>query len=288
MATSLKNWKTVNMGFGICVYCVVVRIDVLEERLNVNVEGGKKMAGLIKGIKSVLIPDVHINDKGYAKVYEPVKKFIADFKPDKIYLMGDFADCCSLSHWNLQKRRKMEGLRHKKEVANVEKEIKYLAKYCDEIVWLEGNHEDWLNQYLDKNPEMEGLIEYSELIDFEKYNIKWVPLNTLHKVGHLFLTHGMYINDHHAKKHLQKLGCNICYCHTHIPQTYGMNMKMQEPFKATCLGCLCDFKAPYLKGKEGNWINGFAVLYVAKNGEFNLYPVDVINKRFYWNDKRYD
>lgn len=242
---------------------------------------------MASGTKNIILPDVHINDKGYAPVYDVVKPFIKDFKPDVVYLLGDFADCCSLSHWNLQKRRKMEGKRHKAEVALVDKELQFLEKHCKKIVWIEGNHENWVEQYLDKNPEIEGLVEYPELLRLKERGIKWVPWNTLHKVGHLYLTHGMYVNEYHAKKHLDVLGCNICYCHTHKSQTHTKNIVMQKTQKAWCLSCLCDKKAEYLKGKTGNWDEGFATLYVASNGEFNLYPIDIINNRFYFNGKSY-
>ena len=241
-----------------------------------------------KGFKAVILPDVHINDRGYHKCYEPVKKFIKQFKPDKTVLLGDFADSSALSHWNLEKRRKIEGKRHKKEMAMVDKELKYLEKHTKEIIWLEGNHENWVEQYIDKNPEMEGLVEYQVLLRLKERGIKWIAMNDLYKLGDLYLTHGMYANLHHAKKHMEKLGCNICYGHTHMPQEYGCSMRMQKPLKAVCLGCLCGKKPDYLRGKHGNWRNGFAVLYVASNGEFNIYPIDIINNRFYFNGRRWD
>ena len=69
-----------------------------------------------KGFKAVILPDVHIGDKGYDSVYDSVKKFLKDFKPDKTYLLGDFAECASLSHWEMDSKRKMEGKRHFNEI----------------------------------------------------------------------------------------------------------------------------------------------------------------------------
>ena len=86
----------------------------------------------------------------------------------------------------------------------------------------------------------------------------------------------------------QKLGCNIVYGHTHRSQVYGINMVMQKTLKAWGLGCLCNKKPSYLRGKAGSWDHQFAVLYVASNGEFNLYPIDIINNRFYFNGKSYE
>ncbi len=241
----------------------------------------------IRGTKNIILTCVHLDDKGHSRVYGVVKKFIKDFQPDVVYLDGDFADCCSLSHWNLQKRRKMEGLRHKREISLIDKELVFLEKHCGKIVWLEGNHCNWVSQYLDKNPELEGLIEYQELLHLKERGIEWVPFNELLKVGRLRLTHGYYTNEHHAKKHLNELGCNVVYGHTHKGQSATKNMITQKPIKAWGLGCLCNKKPSYLKGKRGGWNHEFAVLYVATNGEFNLYPIDIINNRFYFNGKSY-
>lgn len=240
-----------------------------------------------KGYKAVILPDVHINHNGYDKVYEPVKKFIKDFKPEKIILLGDFADCASLSGWDLSKTRKMEGRRHAKEMANIELELEYLSEYTDEIVWMAGNHEYRVERYLDTHSELEGMIEYQNCIDLDKYNCKWVPYNQFHKEGKLTMLHGRYANKYHANKHSRKISGNLVYCHTHVPQRWCSVKENAVPHSVWCLGCLCKKNPDYLKGADGAWLHGFGILYVAKNGEFNLYPVDIINKRFYWSNKTY-
>ena len=246
------------------------------------------MAKKPRGFKAVILPDVHINDRGYNKVYDVVKRFIAEYKPDKVYLLGDFADASTLSHWNLQKRRACEGRRHRKEIEVLSKELDFLQRHSKEVIWLEGNHENWVEQYIDKNPESEGLLEYPELLDLEKRGIQWVPYNKLLKVGKLYMTHGRYASKYHAAKHADTIGSNIVYCHTHMPQTYGCNKETTTPYMAYCLGCLCGKSPSYLRGKQGNWIHGFATLYVADNGEFNLYPINIISGRFYYNERRWD
>jgi predicted phosphodiesterase len=165
------------------------------------------------GQKVIILPDVHISDEGYSPVYKAVKKFIRDEKPDITVLLGDFADCSALSHWNLEKRRQIEGRRHDAEIKILRKELDYLQAFSAQVIYLAGNHEDWCEQYLDHHPELEGLIEYPLLLDLKKRKIKWVKLNELYKIGELYLTHGMYINKYHAAKHLERLGCNICYGH---------------------------------------------------------------------------
>lgn len=239
-------------------------------------------------IKSaIILPDVHgttISPRDYL----PVREFIKKFKPDEIILLGDFMDVESLSAWDMDKKRKMEGRRFNKEIEWANKELDYLQKHSKKVTYLEGNHEDRVNRYLDKNPEMEGMIELQEQLNIEERGIEWVKMNDLYKKGNMYFTHGMYTNIHNARKHLQTLGCNVCYGHQHGTQTAMQNMKMQEPHMAYALGTLGDKAPDYMKNRPGNWINQFGIFYWDdQTGMFSLYPVNVINHKFMWNKKIY-
>jgi len=241
----------------------------------------------MSGYKCVILPDVHLDDRGYSKAYGVAKKFIKDFKPDKIILLGDFMNCSALSHWDKSKRRKIEGKRYDDELKVADKEIKFLESYSKKVIWLEGNHEKWVQLYLDYNPELEGLLEIPIRLELKSRGIKWIPYNKIHKEGKLRMIHGAYANKYHANKHWKAYGCNLIYGHTHLPQEFCHNAAIPKPMSVEGLGCLCDFYPSYLKGKQGNWINQFGILYVAKNGEYNLYKPKIIRNRFYWGGKTY-
>ncbi len=246
---------------------------------------GKSLEKMIKS--AIILPDVHLTDKVPID-YKPVKKFIKTFKPDEVILLGDFMDVESLSAWDYDKKRPMEGRRFVKEVFNANEELDFLQKYSKKITYIEGNHEDRVSRYLDKNPEMEGMIEIQEQLELDKREIKWIKMNDLYKKGNMYFTHGMYTNIHNARKHLQTLGCNICYGHQHGTQTSMQNMKMQEPHMAYALGTLGDKAPDYMKNRPANWINQFGVFYWNDNtGAFNLYPVNIIQNKFMWNGKEY-
>lgn len=236
--------------------------------------------------KVVLLFDVHLTEK-VPKQYEVVKKFIKGFIPDIVVLGGDFMDCSSLSHWNQNKKREMEGKRFAKECQVANKELDFLQEYSFKQVYLKGNHEDWVDQYVDAHPELEGLIDLESNLKLKERFIEVVDVNKLYRLGNLYITHGMYTNLYHAAKHLNRLGCNVVYGHTHNIQSAMMNMRMQKPIQATAIGCLCDHSPSYLKGKPANWINGFAVVYLQDNGDFNLYPVNIIKNKFIFEGKLY-
>ena len=239
-------------------------------------------------LKSVIIiPDVHL-DENVPKDYLIVKKFISKFKPDEIILLGDFMDVSSLSGWDLDKKRKMENRRWVKELSRANKELDFLQKHCKKLTYLEGNHEDRIERYLDKNPEMEGLIEITEKLNLKERGIKWVKMNKLYKCGDMYFTHGMWTNKYSAQKHLAELGCNICFGHQHKTQTAFQNQAMAKPMMAYALGTLGDKAPDYLRGRPGNWICQFGVMYYNKDsGNFNLYPINVIKGKFLWNGNEF-
>lgn len=237
--------------------------------------------------KIVVIPDAHVSTST-SKEYKVVKKFIKEFKPNKIILLGDFMDVSALSHWDMDKKRLIEGKRYKKEIEAVNRELDYLQEYSDEIVYIEGNHEDRVERYLDTNPEVEGLLEVQDLLKLKERNIKWISINKTYRVGHMYFTHGMYANANTAKRTLMAFGCNICVGHTHRPQVETLNMVMQRPTMSYVLGCLCDKSPDYLNDKPSSWINQFAVMYNdTRTGKFNLYPINIIDSQFIWEGKSY-
>ncbi len=239
----------------------------------------------IKGTKNIILSDVHVDYKGYDPVYGVVKKYIKAFRPDVTYLLGDFANCTALSPY--LKGQYCETT-HDEELKIVDRELTFIEENSKKVVWLEGNHEFWVPKYEKKNHEIAGSLSFEKNLGLKKRGIEWVPHNVPYKVGHLYLLHGMYIQEYHAKRHLMKFGCSVVYGHTHISQQYTNNQVMQRTHKAWGLGCLCNKKPDYLKGAEGSWNHEFAKLYVASNGEFNLYPIDVVNNRFYIDGKRYN
>jgi predicted phosphodiesterase len=231
--------------------------------------------------RTVILPDVHLTDSGYAFPYGLVKKFIKGYKPDEIIILGDFMDNISLSHWIEDKKRPMEGRRYKKECEVANRELDFLQANSKKVVYLEGNHEFWTEMYLDKNPNMCGILEIPIVLDLKERGIRYLHINKLYKKGKIYFTHGCYATKYHANKMLQTYGCCICYGHTHNAQTHMMNMKMQEPIMAYGLGCLCDHAPFYLRNRPANWINQFAVMESDEKG-FNLTPINITRKRFIW------
>ena len=104
---------------------------------------GKSLEKMIKS--AVILPDVHLTDR-LPKDYQPVRKFIQYFKPDKTILLGDFMDVSSLSAWDYDKKRPMEGRRYRREIDTANKELDFLQKYSKEVVYILMDY-DLLNDF---------------------------------------------------------------------------------------------------------------------------------------------
>jgi len=241
----------------------------------------------------VILPDIHYPEHSEASI-DLVKKFIKDIQPDTIVYQGDNLDMGVISHWNKDKKRKVELKRLKKDyegfVQNILDPIEKLAKKNTQFVWLNGNHEDWANQYLDKNPELEGIIEPELCLGLAERGYTFVPFNEVHKIGKLNIIHGYYTSKYHSAKTLEVFGESICYGHLHSPQMHSKVSPMKpEVFHAAYgLPCLCDLSPDFMKKRPNSWVHGFGVVYIMPNGDFNLYPVIIVNNKFVFNGKAYE
>ena len=238
----------------------------------------------------IALPDIHYPENIPLEPILSLCKDVGGF--DVVILLGDALDMTPVSHWLKDRRRKLEGKRllrdyegFMKDILNPLAEVNPTARF----VWTIGNHEDWVEQYIDKNPEVEGLIEPHIHITLpDRREIEWVPLNRVYEVGHLAYTHGAFNNKYHSYKHVITYG-NLIYGHTHTVQCYAE----VSPFgrdgvhKAQSIGCLCNKSPDYMKNRKNQWVHAFNVAYVYDDGLFNDYTVHIINGRFVFNGRLY-
>lgn len=236
--------------------------------------------------------DVHfpIHDK---RAYDIVMKFARRFKPDIFVNGGDLGHFGGISHWNKTnyKLRKEYPLKvdfdhckaHFKEQRDINPEA--------DIYYLDGNHEEWIADYLDYHPEMEGLIDYKKDMGFEEFNIKHITQKIKDfKIGKLRFIHGWFAGIHHAKKHAEHVHHNVVYGHAHDMQSHTpKNIDPRKRFMSWCVGHLSDeSKADYLRNKPTNWVLGFLVFYVdMQTGMFTPYPIPMPNYQFIFGGKLY-
>ena len=244
----------------------------------------------MKTEKWVVLPDTQwpYHDE---RTVNAVLRYVAENTFDGLLQLGDFMDWGFISRWTKDNARAIEGNRFLKEYEGANK---FLDQIVDsvrannkkaQIVILEGNHDWRVENVIDKDPKLEGLIEMEKNLRFKERGVYFHRYWTHRKpyqIGKALFIHGEYTNDHHAKKTALAFGQPVYYGHTHDHQLYSRVMRGDDKtVTAESLGCLCRYDMPdYMEHRPNNWQQGFAVFYFRPNGYFNHFFIDIFNHSF--------
>ena len=113
------------------------------------------------------------------KAYEVMKQYIKDYKPNHFVINGDMMDFYKLSKFEKSPDRKSTTNQDIHVAKNILEDLRNtLGKRC-KMYFLEGNHENRLQRYLWKNPELSDMNELriDYLLHLDKYNIKFTPVD---------------------------------------------------------------------------------------------------------------
>lgn len=228
----------------------------------------------MKETKFIAWPDTHLpfHDK---KAVETALKIVKWYQPQETIILGDFADCAPVSHWN---RKNLEA----RKTLNMASDFRLCNRILDEIqkdskrlIYLEGNHENWLEQAMQETPELRGLLDLDVNLGFEEREVEFLRYNQLYTLGKLNFTHGIYTCQHHAKKHVESFGCSIVYGHLHDVQLHVKvsPVDVEDKHLGLSLGCLAGKNPEFMRNRPNNWCHCIGVGCVRSDGTFNIDPV---------------
>ena len=215
-----------------------------------------------KGEMTVAIAsDIHFpfEDKAAVDIF---LQAMEDLQPDAIVLLGDIADCYSVSKYTKNPLRefnlKFEIDCTKKFFEKLRDRVKYSKIYL-----LRGNHEDRHNKYLSNiAPDLACLeeLKLENLFELERYDIEYVP-GTL-KIGDLVYTHGTRVSKHSgytAKNNLDSMGISLITGHIHRA---GLHCRTtwEKEYIAIENPTLASRDQSYLGGDVPNWQLGWTVV----------------------------
>lgn len=216
----------------------------------------------------------------------PIERFAKDFKPDIVCRLGDTLDMEALSGWTSKSPKDVDWGEIWDEIgqANAMFDRQDKIFQCETHYWL-GNHEERLSKFkikhpdfFRKNPKLPDLMRDLKLKE-RKYKVH--GQNQLIPFGKLYMFHGDDWNMFHTKNNVQNYEVNLVYGHVHSPQRFTKVARVtHSPKSAWSLGCLCSRDPSWKSGAPNSWVNGFAVAYIHDNGNFNLYPIDVVKGQF--------
>ena len=251
----------------------------------------------------VLLPDFHHPHINLPAV-DAVFQFVKWFRPHAINILGDAMNMDAVNHWKEERGSKkyFEGKRIKKEYEAFDNDIltpleKLLPKDCDRV-FMGGNHEDWINGLIERNPQLEGLVEVELALNLKKRNWEWIPWikydedtgnyeRGIKRYGKLLVFHGQYTNKYHSAKTADTHSKSCVYAHTHDVQLY--TKVTVDDYKgyhtAQSIGCLCNTSPDYMRGRMNRWVNAFGIIYMQEDGHYNIYVPIIINGKFVFNGK---
>lgn len=237
------------------------------------------------------IPDLQIRAKGGhdRKSLKAVEKYMTDIRIDELLYMGDFMDFPQVSRFVADDpETQSESLAADYRVGNaiLDRHQKIVRKNNPKakFTFLMGNHDIRPEKFAVKHPQLKGLVEVEHCLKLKERGMKVVrcyPEGEAHKIGKALFIHGLYTSQNHAKKHVERFGCNIFYGHTHDDQSHSLALWGKgQGVIGQSLGCLCEYEQPYIGKSPKNWCQAVTTFHFRKDGNFNHYVSRIFNHKF--------
>jgi hypothetical protein len=243
-------------------------------------------------LTAVSLFDIHYPETDFP-TFNAARSFLKANRVGLLVLGGDNLHCESISHHTKNKpkyrtygqmKRELDGFR-----AKVLEPLEDLLPRDAEKVWLTGNHEDWLEQMLEEQPELAGLLDFAKYLGLEERGWVVKPQGGFYKKGHLKWMHGDVLSGGHVQKALNTYVENIAYGHFHTAAsgTKILPHTKRHKWQAWAMGCVGRLNSTYLKNRPTGWLNQIGITEFRDNGMFNHYPVTVFDGRFSYGGKTY-
>lgn len=241
--------------------------------------------------RGLIIADRHLDaTKEPHPAYLLVRKFAKELKPDFVVDLGDSLDLPYLGSFNRENLKLLSEHSFADDYDLFSSELDFWLQCTKKLTILQGNHDLRVERLAEKMPMFEGFLDYERAFELKKRGIPFYRLSDQpFRMGKLSLIHGWFYNVHHARKHLDVWGGNLCYGHCHVFQTASRVIPYHgEETQAWAIGSLSDVAPEYAKGRPMGHQNGFGVVYVdTRKGDFNLFPVNIIHEKFLFEGKEW-
>jgi len=271
---------------------------------SINNENALNVKSLVKSLKLesekplkkiFVFGDVHIPFHHINALLTTLYYGIEEVKPDEIIIIGDLFDFKGISSY-LKDIKERDLAKELKTSAEILKGMLELFDQAKRIVYIEGNHEERLYNYIYKNAsELSGLFSnplelfkaigynFTNKIFYHSLRTSEYPYYPL--VGkRLFAIHGH--EYHKGAKHsviniarniLEKAKKSIIFGHWHITQEYTSTAIDRELRTAWSVGCLSDLKPEW--NPLNQWNHGFAIIYVYNDNFFTVMNKKIIEHK---------
>ena len=232
------------------------------------------------------IPDVHAPDFDHAAI-NIIGHALEIVKPNIVVIMGDVGEYEGASGWQW-KNKSRPPLEFQLPMIN--QDIFDVNRFLDgldlifakigveEVIFLQGNHEVWLDNVVVHDPVLEELAYLAyDALKIDKRGYKWYNYGDYCQIGdHLTYHGGHFSNIHHTKTHAEKVGWNMVYAHTHDHKVWSQPT-FDDMIKVQSLGFLGEMNKPFMKGRPHSWVHMFGIGHFDSDGLGVVDPVQIKN-----------
>lgn len=248
--------------------------------------------------KNLVLSDVHVPYQDEDAVAIALQ-YIKDYKPDTIYVNGDVIDFYPLSTFDKSPDRKAGVAEEANDAKEFIARLRKAAGKTTRIVYLEGNHEQRLQRYLWRNPELNGIkicdkeVSVANLLNLALYDVEYVKTDgdywgadTGHvEAGDAVIMHGdSRLNGascskyagYSAKNTMMGIQKSVVMGHVHRLAV----IKQRSPhgrMTGVETGCLCQIPG------NANWQQGFTTFETIEGKNIN-YKLHEITDGVMWDD----
>lgn len=157
------------------------------------------------------------------------------------------------------------------------------------IVWLEGNHDQWMMRYLMKKAPMLFNDEYYHLpqrLNLKKYSIDFYKEHIVMKAGKLGLHHGhlfmrgVFSPVNAARGLFLRTKANFIVGHVHQSSHHSESNINGEQIGCWSVSCLCTLAPDYDPMNTKHSV-GFANIKVEPNGNFTVHNFKILKNKIY-------
>lgn len=164
-------------------------------------------------MRVVAIPDAHhpFVDKA---AWELQLTAIEELKPDKVVIIGDFADFNAVSSHPRKPDQRL--LDREIDATNTALDQVDAAKGKAGLIYMEGNHEDRLRLFLWRTaPELYSLANVDSLLRFEERGYTYHRYREFSHINKVYFSHGWRTGVNCARQTVIDAGRNIVVGHSH-------------------------------------------------------------------------
>lgn len=221
---------------------------------------------------SLVIGDAHTDPGQNLRRFRWLNHLIkqrSDIK--RLIIIGDFLSFSSLSHWDKDKRKKMELKRYEKDIFAANQALDILLDGIDpsiELIYVKGNHEEWLDRYLDIHPTFHGHVGLEKDLKLYERGFTVIDYKDDWKYKGVSFTHvpimesGKPVGGESATtKALAVYSNSVVFGHTHRFDVACIHRKNSPSLQqAINVGCFFEHVDDYAQGSMTNYWRGVLLL----------------------------